>query len=130
MAEIEARPSSPTGAAVGRRSDARARLSLPATLETMRGLFRVKIINISCSGAMVEVPELLKVGSDVVLQRGNLDAFAVVVWAGSGRCGLHFYDPLTDEEVVLYRRVSDQNALEAEREILANAEHWARGGSR
>ena len=128
MAGTGARPSNLTGTAVGRRGDARARLSLPATLESVRGVFRVKIINISCSGAMVEVPELLKVGSDVVLQRGELDAFAVVVWAGSGRCGLQFYDQLTDEEVILYRRVSDQTAREADREILANAEHWARGG--
>ena len=128
MAGTEARPSNLTETAVGRRGDARARLSLPATLESVRGVFRVKIINISCSGAMVEVPELLKVGSDVVLQRGKLDAFAVVVWSGSGRCGLQFYDQLTDEEVILYRRASDQTAHEADREILANAEHWARGG--
>jgi hypothetical protein len=121
-------PPPPTAAAaVGRRGDARARLSLPATLESVRGVFRVKIINISCSGAMVEVPERLKVGSDVVLQRGKLDAFGVVVWAGSGRCGLQFYDPLSEEEVILYRRVSEQTALEADREVLANAEHWAKG---
>ena len=112
---------------VGRRAGARARLSLPATLESVRGVFRVTIINLSCTGAMVEVPELLKVGTDVVLQRGDLDAFAVVVWAGSGRCGLHFYDPIDQEEVIAHRRTSEHVAGEPDREALARAERWATG---
>ena len=112
---------------VGRRSGARARLSLPATLESVRGVFRVTIINLSCTGAMVEVPELLKVGTDVVLQRGELDAFAVVVWAGSGRCGLQFYDPIDQEEVIAHRRTSEHVAGEPDREALARAERWATG---
>jgi hypothetical protein len=87
----------------------------------------VTIINLSCTGAMIEVPELLKVGTDVVLQRGNLDAFAVVVWAGSGRCGVHFYDPIEEAEVITYRRNSEHAAGEPEREALARAERWATG---
>lgn len=112
---------------VGRRSGARARLRLPATLESVRGVFRVTIINLSCTGAMVEVPELLKVGTDVVLQRGDLDAFAVVVWAGSGRCGVHFYDPIDEADVIAHRRNSEHVAGEPDREALARAERWATG---
>jgi hypothetical protein len=112
---------------VGRRSGARARLRLPATLESVRGISRVTIINLSCTGAMIEVPELLKVGTDVVLQRGDLDAFAVVVWAGSGRCGVHFYDPIEEAEVIAYRRNSEHVAGEPDREALARAERWATG---
>lgn len=111
----------------GRRIAARARVHLPIVLESLSGTRRGTLRNLSCTGALVEASPLLTVGSDVVLRCGSLEAFGVVVWARIRWCGIAFDEPLDQAEVVSLRFSSDDRSSKDHREVLAAAEHWARG---
>ena len=111
----------------GRRSSPRARISLPAQLETVSARHAVQLTSLSCTGAGAAVNDPLKVGMDVVVKCGPIDAFGVIVWARDGNCGIEFDEPLTSEVVLAARMQSDHQAKFARAEIMADAQAWARG---
>ena len=113
----------------GRRVASRARVALPATLETVNGTVRAVIRNISETGAMLEVAALPTVGGCAVVRCGSLDAFGVVAWARSRWCGVAFDEPVGHAEVVRMRAASDQGqATTASRRDLEDAaKRWAEG---
>jgi len=110
----------------GRRIAARARVQLPAVLETLSGTSRATLRNLSCTGALVEVSPLLNVGSDVVLNCGSVEAFGTVVWARMRWCGIAFDEPLNQATVVSLRVDSDCQGNKDRQDTLVAAEHWAR----
>lgn len=125
---------SPTGGIPrGRRSRPRARIALPAILETMEGLRKVKLSNLSSAGAMVEARKAPDVGRDLVLKCPGIDALGVVVWENGDRCGIEFYDPIEDDEVVRQRELSDGRIVEqrwyTRDELIEAAERWSSGKS-
>jgi hypothetical protein len=87
-------------APIGRRAAARARLQANATLETTTGVASAVLRNLSCTGAMLEGRHLPKTNRTAILRSGDVEVMGVVVWAEEGRCGLHFFDPLSNEAVV------------------------------
>lgn len=116
-----------TSQPAGRRIAARARVQLPAVLETLSGTRRGTLRNLSCTGALVEVTPLLNVGGDVVLSCGPIEAFGTVVWARVRWCGIAFDEPLDQAAVVSLRVSSDGQGNKDRQDTLAAAEHWARG---
>lgn len=49
--------------------------------------------NLSATGALVEGDDVPSTGTQIVLRRGELEAFGSVVWAGAGKAGLTFREP-------------------------------------
>jgi len=95
---------------MGRRSAARARIFLPASIDVMAGRLDVTLLNLSRIGAMVEGPELPGPGNDVILKCGGIDVIGVVIWRGNGRCGITFDELLDEREVVRLRWEGDEAA--------------------
>ena len=88
---------------IERRVAERQRIALPANLETKAGIRFVQLQNVSATGAMIEAANLPRVGTRVFVRCGELRASAVVVWAGSGRCGMEFADPREGERMLHLR---------------------------
>jgi hypothetical protein len=117
--------------ATGRRSQARARVALPAVVETFEGLRHVKVHNLSTAGAMIQAVRPPAVGKELVLKCYGIDALGVVVWGEGDRFGMEFYDPIEEDEVVRQRHLSDdefaRQKWRTRQEILEAAERWASG---
>jgi len=117
----------------GRRAHSRARVALPAIVETMAGQHRAKLRNLSSSGAMLETSDGPPVGKDVVLKCFGLDQLGVVIWEEGDRCGIEFYDILDEDEVIAKRKLSDEELARARwrnrHEALEAAERWVLGKS-
>lgn len=94
----------------GRRGAARARVQLNAVLETTTGAIPIVIRNLSCTGAMLEGPNLPKPNREAILKRGQIDAIGVVVWSKGDRCGFHFFDPIAEATVVHLARTPPEPA--------------------
>ena len=73
----------------------RSRVMLAATL-LARGLAcNVRIRNVSETGALLEGDVLPDVGTQLILQRGEHEMNATVMWVRGGRCGVRFADLVT-----------------------------------
>ena len=116
---------------VGRRVRARARIALPGIIETIEGLRPVSVRNLSAVGAMVEGARFPGVGKNLVFKCFGIDAMGVVVWEDGDKCGIEFYDPIEEEEVIRQRQLSDdefaQQKWRAKQSVLAAAERWSQG---
>lgn len=115
----------------GRRSEPRAYLLLPAATEALSGHSHVTLLDVSRTGARVEGRGLPEVGRDIVLKCGGVEAFGSVAWSASGRCGLHFEEPIGGRDLVALRALAadtDESEMTfAEREAAAD---WANGLAR
>lgn len=105
----------------GRRSEMRACLVLPASAEAISGLLNVTLLDVSMTGARVEGFRLPAAGKDIVLRCGSVDAFGTIAWAASGRCGIHFEEPVTVEQLSELRAM----AAEADSAPMTVAERQA-----
>ena len=113
---------------MGRRAAARARISLPASLDFIAGRLDVTLRNLSRIGAMLEGPELPGTGNDVILKCGGIDVLGMVIWRGNGRCGITFDELLDEREVIRLRREGDEAARTGvTRETRQAAAEWALG---
>jgi hypothetical protein len=84
----------------GRREAPRARLHAIATLETTTGAVSAILRNLSCTGAMLEGSRLPRMNRTAILKSGDVEVMGLVVWEEEGRCGFHFFDPLSLDVVV------------------------------
>ena len=75
------------------------RVLLLATLITTTRELPVKLRSLSATGAAIEGFNLPAAGTDVILKRGGLDAFATVVHAEGRRCMLRFETVLDEAEI-------------------------------
>lgn len=55
----------------------------------------VRVRNLSTTGALVEGADVPPVGTRIILRRGTLEAAGSVAWAGTGKAGLTFPQPLS-----------------------------------
>jgi hypothetical protein len=76
----------------------RMRVLLAARLSTTFEDRPVRIRDLSSEGAMVEGDAVPSVGTDVILQRGPIEAFATVVWSEGRQCGLEFETTLGEDD--------------------------------
>lgn len=87
-------PLNPMPAALIDRRAERTHLFLVATLTFGRASAAVRVRNLSASGALVEGADVPPPGTEIVLQRGVLEAVGTVAWASAGKAGLAFTDPV------------------------------------
>jgi hypothetical protein len=106
-------------------------VALPGVIETFDGLRQVKVCNLSAAGAMIETHRPPVVGKELVLKCFGIDALGVVVWSERNQCGVEFYDPIDEEEVVRQRQLSEdefaRQRWQARQEMQAAAERWSLG---
>jgi hypothetical protein len=88
-------------AAAGKRSAKRALVLLAAKLETDSGEIEARLRDLSRKGALVECPQVPRVGSEVVFVRGATRVPARVAWAGVDRVGLEFHHMIDEHEVLV-----------------------------
>ena len=114
-----------------RRAAERAKIALPASIQTLAGRKNVSLLNLSETGAMLEGEKLPGVGQDVVLKSGQLELLGIVAWAGNGRCGVTFDNPISREAVQQHwfegLRTEKSGVTPEER---AAAKDWATGRTR
>jgi hypothetical protein len=115
----------------GRRGEPRAYIQLPVSLEALSGRNSVSLLDVSRTGARLEGASLPANGKDVVLTCGAIETFGTVVWNVSGRCGVHFDEPLGGAELMALRGVAvavERTGMTPE-ELQATAD-WANGLAR
>lgn len=88
---------------VEERSDSReaprTRVFLTATLRTSAREYRVRLRDLSATGARVEAGELPPRDADVVIERGGFTGFGHMVWTDGSHGGLAFEEPLADDDL-------------------------------
>ena len=115
----------------GRRAEPRTHILLPASVEALDGSQRIKLLDVSRTGARLEGAALPEVGKDVILRCGAIDTFGTVVWAASERCGVHFDEPITVSDLIALRNVAvaAEHAGVTPEELQATAD-WTNGLAR
>ncbi|MEL6529326.1 MAG: PilZ domain-containing protein [Pseudomonadota bacterium] len=114
---------------VGRRSAPRLRLALPGKLVTIYETRACIVANLSETGAMIGVFEPLALGDSAFLQCGGLDQFSTVVRSGKGLNALHFEVPLTHDQVLAVRAVSEDYDEIERQAFRQTAREWIMGGA-
>ena len=94
------------------RRHARSSVALSAVLHDGAAETHVTIGNLSRGGAMIKTALLPRLGSSVLLLRGDLGAKAKVVWAIADRCGLQFSEEIEVREWVLPLRDVGQRRID------------------
>ena len=93
------------------RSAKRSRVLLSARLRTPYGELDARLRDLSRKGALLECPERLPIGTEVVFIRNETIVPAKVAWAGPGRLGIEFLEPILESEVLVHvnRAPANQN---------------------
>jgi hypothetical protein len=77
----------------------RVSVSLPGALVSLEGERMVLVLNLCAEGAMIEMTMPPRLGSEVMLFCGGIEAGGSVVWQGSQHCGIRFHFPVEDCEI-------------------------------
>lgn len=126
--KIDHLPSSPNGRQVASREAARARsprrrVVIDGTFHALTGTYRIAIKNLSCTGALIQCDQPLKVGKEGVLEGKNVDQFCRIVWTDGRLYGLQFDTPLNMEVVLELHRITGE---QVDRAATKEAEEWWR----
>ncbi len=103
----------------------RRRVILSGMLESVTGIQKVAVRNLSCTGAMIEGTTVPPAGREVILKAGPLDCFGRVVWTEGNRCGLHFDEPIEMSDVLALHRITAEAVEQASQQEAAE---WFLGG--
>jgi hypothetical protein len=79
-----------------RRAAQRARVLLSAQLHSSSQVYRVRIRDVSATGARVEADGLPRQGAVVCLQRGSRLAYGVMAWVAGDTGGITFDEPVAE----------------------------------
>lgn len=82
----------------GRRSAERQTVSMPASMFSLEHSRVITVEDISTSGARLVGEDLPRLGEDVWIKAGPVDAFGTVVRSQDGECGVTFEQPLNAQE--------------------------------
>lgn len=120
-----------TDRVIGRRSQSRLRVRLPARLITLCGTQSAILADLSMGGARVLAERDLRRGAEGVLQWGNFEAFGEVSWAADGMFGMRFHDFLSPRIVVATRDLDACERIGSDREIARETvREWVEGKRR
>lgn len=83
----------------GHRSAPRKPVLLRAALHTLTSSRSATLFDVSRSGARMSLPVPLASGQQLWLTIPPSEIFATVVWVEGDHCGIHFDEPLGDDEL-------------------------------
>lgn len=88
----------------GRREDKREPSPLSVLLTGLAKSHDAELVDISATGARVRGLSLPHVGEELNLAAGRVKTFCTVRWRRDDECGVQFYEPLLQAEVIGVRR--------------------------
>lgn len=84
---------------------------LSARLLTVTADVPVRIRDLSPGGARIEGAELPMIGTDVLLRRGDAEAFGALAWISGNQAGIEFEEPLEDEALDAFQKAPELAAI-------------------
>lgn len=111
----------------GRRAAPRLRLSLPGIFLAVRGNLRCIVTNLSQTGVLMAVNEVLEVGESGYLRCGPIDHFVTVMRKDHGLNALEFDNPVSHDFVIQMRRFQETLAERDKAELIENVRLWTQG---
>lgn len=111
----------------GRRRNGRARLGIPAHIETVAGMHPCKVVDLSCGGAKVSCAAPLRIGRSVRLRLADEDVFADIVWSRAPHAGLLFERALAESIIIRLRLDAPAILQEEEHRVQQYAREWVQG---
>ncbi|WP_205481677.1 PilZ domain-containing protein [Sphingomonas arenae] len=87
----------------GRRAGKREAAPLIAILSTLSKTYEATLVDMSATGARLRADTLPEVDDELNLRVGRVKTFASVRWRKDGECGVRFYEPLLQQEVIAVR---------------------------
>ena len=112
---------------IGRRGASRLKIHLPACLETISARLVAAIADLSQTGAGLRLEAAPRLGADVVLTFGEVEAFAKVVWTKDGLVGLEFYSSLSLQQVLAARLEAEILSSTQQQQLSHVGEDWSLG---
>jgi hypothetical protein len=88
----------------GRRDESREAAPLSVVMTTVSRSYTAELVDISATGARVRCNELPAVGDELNLSVGRIKTFCSVRWRRDHECGVLFYEPLMQADVISVRR--------------------------
>lgn len=113
----------------GRRLDQRVSTPIIAQLSTLAETFQAVLVDLSATGARLEGSNLPAKDKELSFRAGALHTVATVKWRGQMECGIQFYEPLQQAEVVSLRK-EVANAAGLPPEMRAALDDWVAGFAR
>ena len=87
----------------GRRERGREAAPLCVVMTTVSNSYAAVLVDISATGARVQFSNLPLVGDEMYLTVGRIKSFCTVRWKRDGECGVQFYEPLLQDDVISVR---------------------------
>jgi len=88
----------------GRRTASRETAPLMVLITRLSQTIEAVLVDLSATGARITGVHLPPVGEEVFFSVLRLKTVAVVRWRNGNECGLQFYEPLPQVEVITVRR--------------------------
>ncbi len=84
---------------VKRRTKARTRVLMTATIISAEGTHRVVVRDVSRNGAQIYAENIISEDQDACFKKGSLFVPARIAWCRNGVAGLQFYRELSASEI-------------------------------
>lgn len=91
-----------------RRQWPRQLMILSARLVTVANDKNIRIRDLSPGGARIEGADLPAIGTDVLLKRGEFEAFGQIAWISGNQAGIEFDEELDGDTLDLIHKVRDE----------------------
>lgn len=113
----------------GRREDTREAAPLSVVLATVSRSYTAELVDLSATGARLRCPDIPAVGTEMFMTVGRIKTFCTVRWTKGGDCGVQFYEPLLQADVISVRHeVAAGMGLDPA--VRAAMEDWVMGVAR
>ena len=109
-----------------RRTQLRLQLGIPARLQTLNGLVAVQLLDLSRTGARLELPSREPLGCAVLFWL-TFEAFGDLVWENGHFVGLQFETELPVGCIVRTRQLAPDVVISEETDARAVAAAWVTG---
>lgn len=88
----------------GRREEIREAAPLSVTMRTISATYAAELVDLSATGARLRYETLPPLGLELDLTVGHIKTFCTVRWSRGSECGVQFYEPLLQQDVIAVRR--------------------------
>ncbi len=88
----------------GRREGCREAAPLHVTMTTISASYSAQLVDLSATGARLRCETVPPLGLELDLTVGRIKTFCTVRWSRGSECGVQFYEPLLQQDVISVRR--------------------------
>jgi len=87
----------------GRREGSREAAPLHVLMTTISNSYSAQLVDLSATGARLRCDDVPAIGVELYLTVGRIKTFCTVRWTGDFECGVQFYEPLLQDDVISVR---------------------------